>query len=465
MKKDLTILQLEDDPLEAELIQRFLRNAGVSIDTHVAADRKEFEFEVVSGQFDVVLADNSLPQFNSLEALRVLREHRSDIPFILVTGTVSEEFAVEVIQKGADDYILKNNLARLPSAIGRAVEKRRIQREKLLTEAALRQSEEEYRHLFELTPLAAWVIDEQTFGFLTVNSAAARLYGYTPAEFKTLHLDNIQRSRDDGLVKHVTKDGRVIDAEIISTPVLYNNHSARLVLINDLTEQLKAEAEIRQMNLELRELSAHLQNVREEERIQIARDVHDELGQQITGLRMALHFLSKKSGLQDEFTDVMEAMEDLVTSVRRIASNLRPHLLDDFGLAEALRWQGQDVEKRFGISVCFESDPPNIDLPPGISTGLFRIYQEVLTNAVRHSGAHRIDSSLRIDDGRLVMDVRDDGTGMDLTAAPKRKSFGLLGIKERVFLLNGQYTLSSEPGKGTRWSVSIPLGSSQKQFL
>lgn len=457
MKKDLTILQLEDDPLDAELIQRFLRNAGLSTDAHIASDRADFEQAIDSGRFDVVLADNSLPQFNSLEALKVLREHRVDVPFILVTGTVSEEFAVDVIQKGADDYILKNNLTRLPSAIDRAMEKRRIKREKMLTEAALRQSEEEYRQLFELTPLAAWVIDEQTLGFLTVNSAAARLYGYTPAEFKGLDLGSIQRSREDGLVKHLTKDGRVIDAEIISTPVLYNNHSARLVLINDLTEQLKAEADIRQMNLELRELSAHLQNVREEERIQISRDVHDELGQQITGLKMALYSLSKKSGLQQEFTEAMSLIEDLVTSVRRIASNLRPHLLDNFGLAEALRWQGQDVEKRFGIAVAFESEPPNIDLPPGISTGLFRIYQEILTNAVRHSGAHRIDSSLCMDEGRVVMEIRDDGAGMDLTAAPRKKSFGLLGIKERVFLLNGQYTLSSEPGKGMRWTVSIPL--------
>src|ERR1700744_2080875 len=146
MKSDLTILQLEDDLLDAELIQRFLRNAGLAIEVHVAADRVEFVQAITSGRFDVVLADNSLPQFNSLEALRTLQDHQVDIPFILVTGTVSEEFAVDVIQKGADDYILKNNLARLPSAIGRAIEKRRIKREKLMTEAALRQSEEEYRH-------------------------------------------------------------------------------------------------------------------------------------------------------------------------------------------------------------------------------------------------------------------------------------------------------------------------------
>jgi len=458
MKSDLKLLQLEDEMLDAELIQRCLKSAGMAFSVSVVSDKEAFEKALSEGGFDAVLADNSLPQFNSIEALRVMQERHTGIPFILVTGTVSEEFAVDIIHKGADDYILKNNLTRLPSAITRAIEKRRITHEKLLTEAALRKSEEEYRLLFDVTPLAAWVIDEHSGQFLTVNAAAVKLYGYTPDEFKGMRLEVVQHPGTGATVTHVRKDGSLIDAEVVSTSVFYENRSARLVLVNDLTQKLKTEAEIRQINQELRELSAHLQNIREEERIQIARDIHDELGQQLTGLKMEVHALSKKVKVaKKEFGSILSLIEDLVHSVRRISANLRPYLLDDFGLVEALKWQTKEIVNRFGIKIEFTSAMPEIDLPSGISTGLFRIYQEALTNAVRHANAHLIESSIRVSDDNIVLEIRDDGQGMDLSEGPKKKSFGLLGIKERVFLLNGQYTLSSEVGKGTHLMVSIPL--------
>jgi PAS domain S-box-containing protein len=591
MKTELKLLLLEDDMADAELIQKSLSRSGLTFAATIASDKAEFAAAVHKDKFDAILADNSLPQFSATEALQFLHDRNIDSPFILVTGMVSEEFAVAIIHQGADDYILKNNLTRLASSISRAIEKRKAKKEKLKTEAALiqserryrtlfqrnlagiyqatiegkiidcnnsfckmlgydnpaelrklparnlyfsdtdrsqtmmrlqneeflfnyeallrrkdgeplyvienislidnnetgrqtvegiminiterkkaeedlRKSEEKYRLLFTENPLPAWVTDNQTGLFLAVNEAAVEHYGYTHDEFVGMPVKNIQPLIDNnglsGIVSHIKKDGTTIDAELVSTMISYDDRSACLVLANDLTQKIKAENEIKQINHELHELSLHLQNIREEERIQIARDIHDELGQQLTGLKMDVYALDKQIKSDDiairgRFTDILVLVEEIVKSVRRIAANLRPNMLDDLGLVATLKWQSQEVETRFGIRVNFVCDHPEIDPPVGVSTGLFRIYQEALTNAVRHANAHAIDSSLKIMDRRIVLEIKDDGKGIDTDGLSKKKSFGLLGIKERVFVMDGEYVLNSEPGKGTCLHISVPV--------
>src|SRR5579864_9017952 len=138
MKHELQLLMLEDNELDADLIKRLLKRSGMEFDAVLATGKKEFISAITDQTFDAVLADNSLPQFNSIEALRILQEKGLDLPFILVTGTVSEEFAAEVIRLGADDYILKNNLTRLPSAINRAIELHQMQEEQKRAEAEIK---------------------------------------------------------------------------------------------------------------------------------------------------------------------------------------------------------------------------------------------------------------------------------------------------------------------------------------
>ena len=229
----------------------------------------------------------------------------------------------------------------------------------------------------------------------------------------------------------------------------------------DITERKTAEEDLKKINRELHDLSCHLQNIREEERIQIARDIHDELGQQLTGLKMDVYSLDKEIKSDDlaikgKFSDILRLIEATVNTVRKIAAHLRPGILDDLGLVAALQWQSREVQTRFGITINFISDLDEIDAPAGVVTGLFRIYQEALTNAARHADAHVIESSLSIKDGRIILEINDDGKGIDMSAMGKNKSFGLLGIKERVFVMEGQYEFASEPGKGTSISVSVP---------
>ena len=219
---------------------------------------------------------------------------------------------------------------------------------------------------------------------------------------------------------------------------------------------------MQQLNEELHSLSSHLQNVREEERIQIARDIHDDLGQQLTGLKMDVNWLNKKLETEDEIVkqkmiSMLELIDETLKSVRRISSDLRPSILDDFGLIAALEWHSGEVAKRSEIKVNFSADMPEPDIPVAIATGIFRIYQELLTNAVRHANAHVITSSLRLKDNHLILKIKDDGQGMDPAITGTKKTLGLIGIKERTFALGGKYDLKSEPGKGTEVQISIPL--------
>jgi len=480
MSTVLKLLQLEDDNFDVELIGKFLRRAGLDFTTIVVSDKPGFLAALRSAEFDAILADNSLPQFNSVDALKLLQKEAVDPAFILVTGTVSEEFAVDIIHKGADDYILKNNLTRLPAAIMQAIEKKKMKKEKLDAEAGLIKSERRYRTLFQRN--LAGIYQSNTDGrIIDCNNAFCKMLGYgSPGEMRKIHSRDLHFSDEEmrGFIARVLHEKSLSNYEVTlrkkdGSPVYVignislgennetDSHTIEGVII-DITERKTAEENLKQINRELHDLSCHLQNIREEERIEIARDIHDELGQQLTGLKMDVYSLNKQIKSDDQvirgkFSDILGLIEASVNSVRKIAAHLRPGILDDLGLVAALQWQSQEVQTRFGIPIHFISDLTDIDAPAGIITGLFRIYQEALTNAARHADAHVIESSLRLENGRIILEIKDDGKGVDMSTMGNSKSFGLLGIKERVFVMEGQYEFISEPGKGTCLSVSIPI--------
>ncbi len=247
---------------------------------------------------------------------------------------------------------------------------------------------------------------------------------------------------------------------------IYPSPDGLSVFVRDITIKKKAEQEMQKANEELHRLSSYLQSVREEERVHIAREIHDELGQQLTGLKMYVHSLQK--GLNDplednsgRIKDIIELTDEIVRSVRRISSNLRPAILDDLGLAPALEWQAREVEKRSSIKVEFETELFFLDLPMNISTGFFRIYQEALNNAVKHANASTIRSRLALKDDRLILEIEDDGKGISAGDDKSPKTFGLLGIRERVHMMKGKFEMNSEPGKGTRLYIAVPL----QQFI
>ena len=227
-------------------------------------------------------------------------------------------------------------------------------------------------------------------------------------------------------------------------------------------ERERAEMELKRSQELFRNLSAHLQVVREEERTRIARKIHDDLGQALTALKIDLSWLDKKlANKQDLIGEKLQSMVTLINetveTVHNVSADLRPGILDDFGLPAALEWQAEEFQKRTGME-CRTSVPASeFDLNKEKSTNLYRIVQESLTNVIRHANATKVEINLHEEDGKLVLEVVDNGKGITKAAISDSKSFGLIGIKERVHSLGGEVDIAGAPNEGTRLMVRMPI--------
>lgn len=252
---------------------------------------------------------------------------------------------------------------------------------------------------------------------------------------------------------------------------LYPSPEGLSVFIRNVTEDKKRETErkkaedlLEKSYQEIRQLASHLQDVREEERACIAREIHDELGQQLTGLKMDLSWIGKRKIVQEDIEvrqkvlTVMSLLDTTIMTVRRIATDLRPSVLDDLGLIAAIEWQSEEFEKRSGISTTFISTMEECRYSSMISIGLFRICQESLTNVARHANASRVRISLEEQgNANILLKIEDNGKGFDVGKIGEKKTLGLLGMRERTLMMGGQFRMESQTGRGTTLFVTVPL--------
>ena len=245
---------------------------------------------------------------------------------------------------------------------------------------------------------------------------------------------------------------------------LYPSESGISLFFHDISEQRKAQEIITRSSQELRQLTSYLQEIREDERAAIAREIHDELGQQLTGIKMDLAWMAKHSHDQDISTRLKERapetirlVDDTIRTVRRIATELRPSILDDLGLIPAIEWQSQEFQKRSGIQAHFQSSLPDFNFNPATAIGLFRICQESLTNVARHSGAKNVWINLDWTGEKLNLSIRDDGRGIRGKNTDGQKTLGLLGIRERALMMGGNLELYSQEGQGLTLQISVTV--------
>lgn len=234
--------------------------------------------------------------------------------------------------------------------------------------------------------------------------------------------------------------------------------NARLEL--EIAERIRAETDLRASRQELRNLASHLESIREQERTDIAREIHDELGQALTALKFDVHWVGQRVGAEPHLVDKTRAMskaiDTTVQAVRRIASELRPKLLDDLGLSAAIEWQAHQFEEHSGITCDIQSDPEDLVLDTASSTALFRIFQETLTNVARHAVASSVHVLLRQGPNRVEMTVTDDGSGITAEQASDAQSLGIVGMRERAYALGGTLDVRGESGRGTTVRVTLP---------
>jgi PAS domain S-box-containing protein len=233
-------------------------------------------------------------------------------------------------------------------------------------------------------------------------------------------------------------------------------------LRTEIAEREQAEEQLRTSLDQLRALAARLQSVREEERTSIAREIHDELGQVCTAIKMDLALigrrLSKKQmQLRSKVDSAVQLVDNMIVTLRRIASELRPRTLDDLGLPAALESQAQEFESRTGIPCSLTLPKEPLILDADSATAIFRIFQESLTNVARHAHATRVGARLERGFDRLIFQVFDNGRGFDPEEAKAHKSLGLVGMQERALMLNGDFKIEGVPGAGTTMTLTIPL--------
>jgi PAS domain S-box-containing protein len=229
--------------------------------------------------------------------------------------------------------------------------------------------------------------------------------------------------------------------------------------ITDITQRKKAEEDILESRKQMKELYARLTDIRENERADISREIHDQLGQSLTALKIDLNWLKDKMITTSEMNRKLQGMIDIVNvtikDVQRISSDLRPGMLDDLGLASAIQWYSQEFEKRTGISCHLQLDEPP-DMDSKVSLALFRILQEALTNVIRHANAKNVEIKLYLYRNNIILEIIDDGVGIKSNQINHKYSLGLVGIRERVNQFNGSFELNSEENNGTSLTVTIP---------
>jgi PAS domain S-box-containing protein len=287
-----------------------------------------------------------------------------------------------------------------------------------------------------------------------------------------------------------TGDGTEIPAYISARMVCLDDRQVVSMVVTDLTSQKEARAQLSESNRLLRQeiaarkiieeelkesrerlryLSINSRKVREEERTSLSRELHDELGQVLTGIKMDVAWIGRRTPedntlVRERLDSLLALIDGAIVSVQRISMALRPPALDDFGLQEAMRLAAEDFEKRTKVACEIISKPRYIVLKEEISTEAFRIFQEALTNVARHAGAAQsVTVSLRTAGDKFIMEVRDDGRGITKEQVSDLKSIGLTGMRERAFAMGGSLTVAGTRGKGTTISLSVPLGEGKEK--
>lgn len=334
-----------------------------------------------------------------------------------------------------------------------------------------------FRTVVEMSPNATWIAESERIVF--VNRACLALFGATspeqllgrsiyellPAGSREAVRIEVARALAAGagvplLQERIERlDGSPRDVEIALAALPDHGHTTLQMVISDITQRRRDSLEQERARDALRKLSQRLVEVREDERRRIARELHDELGQRLTALKMDLASLAPRTRgapVRERIDSMLEMLDDTVAALRRISSDLRPLMLDDLGLDAAIEWLAHDAARRMGIEVTVKLDEAVAAIDERSAIALYRMVQEALTNVARHARASEVHIELKPAGGELVLTVRDNGVGFPERATGKDDSFGLLGIRERALMLGGRMGVDNPPGGGGRLSVHLP---------
>ena len=477
MPKPLRALLIEDSEDDALLLITALQRGGYELQFERVQTADDLRQALSQKHWDIVLCDHSMPAFDAPAALRILQASGLNLPAIIISGTIGEEVAVESLKQGADDYLLKQNLSRLVPAIERSLANAENRRQRCAAEMALIQSEAALKQAQAIAHVGNWSMEIST-GTFVASKEAARLMGWASTVFSQKEVVSTIHPEDFPKVKAAWESalaGRApydIEHRVLVQGQYKWLHARAQIEFDKAGQPFQAHGtsqditERKQNERQLRALSTRVEQLREAERTRIAQEIHDELGQMLTGIKMDLRWLEGKisslpscsqDGLLDRIVSASALVDETITSVQRIASDLRPSVLDKLGLTTALQYEAKRFAARTGI-FCEIFLPDGVAVPrTEVATALFRIFQEALTNVARHAQASHVFATLRVSAQTLCLEISDNGRGIPETILREGGSLGILGMKERAASLGGSVVLTRSSHGGTAVLVQVPL--------
>jgi len=480
------ILIVEDDVLVAEDIKQILKNSKHYV-TSIATSGQEALIKVKKDPPDLVLMDIVLKgKMDGIETAHKIHNH-FDIPVIYITAYSGKDTLEQAKLTQPYGYLIKPiNEKELLIAIEIALNK---YREKKNIEKTLFESESKYHQLIEKINESIILIDEK--GIISfVSDNFLKMNGYSQAEVVGQSIvDFLERESFDKYRKQISckKDDNHYEFELVwkkkngqnvikkvSLELIYDDGDFKgsVMVLTDITERRRIEKELVRSQWELRRLSQHLQNIREKEGKRIAREIHDELGQALTALKMDISYLYKKflnnyknrRLFMEKTKSMLELIDETIRTVQKISAELRPRLLDDLGLVPAIEWYIQDFQERTKIECIANLDFNGFELDLDCSTAIFRIFQEAMTNIARHAEATKVNINLKRINGKLEIQISDNGKGIKEDDIYSPNSLGLIGMRERIRPFNGEFKLHTPENGGTTLSVSIPFDAHQEPY-
>lgn len=465
IKPRLKVLILEDDPLDTILIQELIKKEISGSEFFCVSGKSAYKKALTDFHPDIVLSDNCFPEFTATEALGILKQQSVDTPFILVTGSLSEDAAVNLIEQGANDYILKDRMARLPMAIESALKQKRANKEII-----------DYRNALDQ---AAIVFITNRQGTITyVNENCCKISGYSAAEligqrFHLLHpgfqqlTSSPKKSTNpqpdfirQGEFRNLSKDGDYYWVHTLMIPFLDENNepSQYLAISNDITERKQLENTLleQQHNEELR-MTAIALAAQEKERTIIGQELHDNVNQILVATRLLLSLVIQRTGGTDELLKLCsDHIYNAIEENRKIARVLVGPNLETETLPEQLKMLSESMLSITGLKTHIDASMYNEELlSKAQKLALYRISQEQSTNIVKYAAAKNVFITLQTCNSVFKMTITDDGRGT--CTSDKTKGVGLKNIGGRIGIFNGTATSISTPGNGYTLQIEMPL--------
>jgi len=490
--KKLKILLVEASTGDARNILAKLKQSGYQVKHTQVDSASAMQAALIGNDWDAVLCSYDPPGFGGLDALKLLQSAKIDPPFLFLSHDMREETIIHAMQSGADDYIFKDSLNRLAPAIEHNLREARIRREHRHAQLALQENQARLHAFISNLPGMAFLLlldSHDAISFPYVSEGSHALLGLNPPDLEQnpqlfldlLHPDDrasyeLSMHTSAANLSFWNWEGRISMPPYGETKWINLRCSPHKLadgsvqwegIMSNITQSKLAEIEIKISQEQLRELSSHIQDVREQERLNIAREVHDDLGSTLTAIKLDIAWLGGRLNTQNpDLAAKAKIIEVLVDKCAAAASNisrsLRPSVLDSFGIIAAIEIEAEEFERRTGIPCTLNHVNENVTpeqattMDPDTSIALFRIFQEALNNIIKHAQASRVKVDIynRTDGVDLI--VSDNGRGLTEADRSKPRSFGLRGIRERVAYFGGDVRISSTPGHGTTVAVHIP---------